>query len=771
MAAIQGQPAPKPGSLNKPVPGSEAQDDIDKFLQSYKGAQMQPPAQSEAPPEAAPSPQEPGIAQQIGQAATSESPISNLMQTGVKIGAQGLEALGVDTNLKQQIEDMPNRIRASLAGDPDSIQLTLEKKLGKENVKRKGDSFEIRTDGKKFRELDPGTFEIVNDLFSDFAKEYIQGLGGAAGATAAAPTGPAGMMAGSALGAAAGTEAARAAGAGMGVVEAHPKSLVEQTTQSLAEGAMFAATEGIFKGLGAKFAARQERLAGLRKLEEVAPTDALREGVRMNLETLQDLHNLGLVRNIEGTNISVPANQLLPFLPKVENAAKSVASEQAFQQAQKQAAENFSATTLALVEDAAGIAKGSLAEVTKTGVPRAKGTSVEQITGLFNEVRKAEGRTIGEFRDLAKKTAEKAPLPAPQTAQVVSGLMRDLGVTMQKGKLVFPDEDALMQTLGTDSKAFVSGLKSDLQMLNDKLLKGGMTIDELIGQSQILGAKNEGARRIGGMYKSAIGRISSALREDSRNAMPMVLDPEDAVNYQAAMKRFADVSGSMKQLESYLQDDIGMSTFAKGLVNKGKGGLANLRAAKEFLLQENPQMYNDLIGQYIEELALKNRDPSKIGGFNTAGMRKDLAGLGSEYLDELFPAKGPVNKSLVLRSFDLANQIERSVIGGSDSELLANAKKGVGALSEFTSAKINAVYALMQFGTKNDRLLKLLSKEGVESFLEQTPKKNKPAMRETLNAILQLARQNGTLATINSYSEPTQMRDQIQQVQEGTPAQ
>lgn len=754
MAAIQGQPSPKPGGLEGPVPGTGAQSSFDSFMSSFSAPKVEAPTA------------QPSGGEQFAQQFSPEAQNENFPVQ------EPSSVMGVNTDIPQQFKDFTTRLRANLAADPESVKLTLEKSLGKENVKVKNDKLYFKhPDEKSYRELDPATFEVVNDLFADFAKEGIQAMGAAAGGAAGSAGGPAGAFAGTALGAAAGTEAARLAGSGMGVVEANPQSVPERLATDLQEGALFAATEGIFKNLGARFADRRARLAGIRQLEEVAPIDSLREGVKTNLKTLQDLHNLGLTKTIEGTNIEVPAHQLVPFLPKVENVAKSVAAEKAFQQAQKEAAENFSATTMSLVEEAAGITKGRLSEILKTGVPISKGTNSAEIAGLFNSVRREEGKVIGEFRDLAKSTAKKTPLPSPATADTVNNVMRDLGVRMQQGKLIWPDEDALAQTLGTDSKAFIGGLKSDLEMLNNKMIKGGMTIDELVGQSQILGAKNEGARKIGGLYKSAIGRISSSLREDARNAMPLVLDPEDAVNYAASMKRFASVSDSMKQLEGYLQDDVGMSVFARGLVNKGKEGLASLRAAKEFLLQENPAMYNDLIGQYMEELALKHRDPSKIGGFNASGMRKELAGLGSEYLDELFPAKGAVNKSLVLRSFDLSNQIERSIIGAPDSTVVKDARKLVGGLSEFTSAKINAVYALMQFGTKDSRLLKLLSREGVESFLQETPKKNRESMRQTLNAILSLARQNGTLATIDSYVEPTSTMGQVQKANEGTPAQ
>lgn len=744
----------RPSSLKEPVPGSDAEAEAAAFLAQY-----------DAPTPAAGSSAEAEAAQFLGEPASAPPTQDNFSVQ------EPSSVLGVNTDIGQQLSDLNDRIAANIAGDPASVKRTLENRLGPDNVRFKGGKFFIKKTGEKaFRPLDPGTFEIVADIVGDFYKETFQTMGGAAGAAAGAPGGPAGAFVGTGLGVAAATAGVDAYGKSqLGVVKA-PESYaldssrepglvgqasraVEDTGEALRVGAEYAMVDGIFKNLGARWAARRERYAGLKKLEEISPTERLQEGVKQNLETLQEMKQLGLTQNITGTNIEVPAHQLYPHLPQAERVAQSVAAEKSFQQAQKEAAENFGQASLDLVEEAARLTPGRLSEVVKTGVPLEKSVSSSDINGLFNQVRRAEGQVIGEFRDLAKDTAKKTPLPAPKTVEAVKDIFSQLGVTRRGEELVFPGDDQLAQVLGTDSKAFIGGLKEDLLKINNKLLKGGLTIDDLIGQSQIIGAKNEGARRIGGPYKAIIGKLSSAIRADSREGVALVLDPADAATYAAKMDRFGKISGAMDQLEGYLRDDIGMNTFAKGLVNKGKEGLANLRAAKEFLLQENPEMYKSLIGQYMEELALKHRVPGEVAGFNPAAMRKELASLGSEYLDELFPKNGPVSKDIVLRSFDLADQVQKSIIKGSDAEVLKDAKKAVGALSWYHRG-VNTVWAMMKFGSKDKRLLKMLSREGVESFLAETPKNNREGMRQTLKAILSLSRRNGTLATINAQGDP-----------------
>lgn len=750
MAGMSGAPAPKPASLNSPVPGKEAQLSADDFLSSF-----------DAPPAPGKETAAEISADEFLNASTETIEAAPPEDFAV---SESPSVFGIDTDIMQQLKDAPERIAANIAGSPEAVRLTLENRLGKENVRvRRGEVFFKKTGDKAFRKLDPGTFEVVNDLFSDFYKETLQTLGGAGGALVGATgVNPFSVAAGTAVGVAAATTATDAYGEQrLGVVRPKGDFLnqkagvigdlargAERAGEALAEGAQYAMLDGVFKGLASKFAGRRARLDGLKQLAEVSPMDRLQEGVRQNLDTLADLKNLGLTQKIAGTNIEVPAHQLLPHLREVSKVAESVAAEKSFQQAQKEAAENFGRVSLDLAEEAMGLSVGRLRSAVKTGTPSTKEIASADINGLFNSVRQAEGKLIGEFRDKAKAIARKNPLPTPKTAEAIRDSFSRLGVQMRDGNLIFPKDDALAQVLGTDSKAFIGGLKADLNMLNKKLTKGGLNLDELLGQSQIIGAKNDGARRIGGPYKAIIGKLSSAIRSDSRDAMSLVLSPEDAIEYGAKMKRFSSISKSMEQLDSYLRDDIGMNTFAKGLVSRGKEGLPNLRAAKEFLLQEDPQMYKNLIGEYMEELALKHRKPGSTAGFDPAAMRKDLVGLGSEYLDELMPKNGKIDKGIVLRSFDLADQLERSIIRGSDSEVIQNARKAVGALSWYHRG-VNAASSMLRLSSKNSRLLKILSREGVESFLTATPPKNRDGMRQTLNALLSLGRQEGTLAALN----------------------
>lgn len=735
----------RPSALAEPVPGDIQQSEFDQFL-----SELPAPEQMASPQQSASE-----FDQFMNEQANAPAPVP-----GQDFPVQEPSSfMGINTDLKQQLDEVPMRVAAAVAGDPASVKLTLEKFVGPENVKQTKDDFYYRKPGEKgFKKLDPSTFEIVNDLYSDFYKEHLQTIGGIGGAAMGAPAGPAGAFAGATLGVAGASAALKAGEDKLGVVRPQEadqsmggklKRAAMQTGEMLAEGAAFAATEGIGKKLGAMWAARRARVSGMKQLAEIAPVDRLQEGVKANLETLQELKNLGITQKIPGTDIEIPANQLLPHLSSVDKVAGSLAGDPAFEQAQKIAAENFGQTALDLVETAAGTTRGKLSAVVRSGVPLEKTLKASDINGLFNQTRRAEGAVINEFRDKVRATAKKTPLPAAQSAEVLQEIFSRLGVKSGKEGLEFPDSGTLAQLLGTDSTKVLNGFKADLTKLADKLGKGGLTVDELLNFSQLIGNKNEAASNFSGNYKLAVGKLSSALRADSREAMAMVLDPEDAKTYASKMQKFHSIAKSMSQLEGYLRDDIGLNTFAKGLVNKGKEGLANLKATREFLLQENPDMYRGLVGEFMEELALKHRNSATVTGYNPQGMRKELAGLGREYLDTLFPKKGGVSADTVLRSFDLADQLQQSIVKGTDDQVRKSAQKAVSALSAYHRG-VNTAYAVLNFGTKNNRLLKMLSSEGVESFLTEVPKKERGAMRETLNGILTLARRNGTLATVEN---------------------
>lgn len=664
---------------------------------------------------------------------------------------------GVNVDIVQQLQDVPLRVAAAVANDPASIKLTLENIVGKDNVKQTEGGFYYRQPGQKgFRKLDPGTFEIVNDIYSDLYKEHLQTIGGVGGGITGAPLGPAGIFAGGTLGVAGATAGLKAAESKLGVVrpqeadqstKAQLGRAAKFTGEALMEGATFAATEGIGNKLGVMWAARRAKIQGIKKLAEVSPVDRLQESVKANLETLQEMRQLGITRKIPGTNIEATANQLLPHTKNVQELADSLAGDVQFEQAQKIAAENFGQTALDLVEAAAGTTKGKLAAVVRSGVPLEKTVKASDINGLFNQVRRAEGAVIAEFRNKVRATAKKSPLPATKSAEVISEIFNRLGVKQGPEGLEFPDANSMAQLLGTDSTKVLNGFKRDLTQLADKLNKGGLTIDELLEFSQLVGNKNEAAGNFSGNYKLAIGKLSSALRSDSREAMTMILDPEDAATYANKMQKFHSIAKSMTQLEDFLRDDIGMNTFVKGLINKGKEGLPNLKAAKEFLVKENPDMYRNIVGEFMEELALKHRNSATVTGFNPTGMRKELAGLGREYLDELFPKKGKMSADIVLRSFDLAEQLQKTIVNGTDDQLKKDAKRTISALSTWHRG-VNAVYTLAGLGAKNSRLLKLVSREGVEEFLTEVPKAERAMMRETLNGILTMARRAGTLAAV-----------------------
>jgi hypothetical protein len=538
---------------------------------------------------------------------------------------------------------------------------------------------------------------------------------------------------------------------------ARPQGVVGRITEPLQTGMTAAAlnatmNKGI-KVIGDKLSARSAKKAALKAANEIPEQDKLSAIVKQNFETLEDLASIDKTVNLPGTDSPVLAHQMLPDTKHAQSVAQSVKFRNDFEVLQQQAGKNISETVLDMVEASADLQPKGLKQVIKSGLARDRSGLNVKIGDLLESSAKEQGKIIQTFRDQASSAARKAPLPAPKTEQALLEVFDILGVRRRGDELIFPDNDTMAQILGTDSKAFIGGLKRDLENLSTKMARGGLTIDELIGQSSIIGKKNKSAGRIGGIYKLAIGKISSSLRSDSREAVPMILNDDNAkASYNAAMDKFRKFAQSRESLEKLFEEPMGSSTFAKALLTSGRKGLGTLRAAKEFLLSENPELWKEVSAQFFEELALKHRNVTSAGksgiDYNTEGMRKELQKYGREFLDELLPTKEGITPGLVLRTLDLSSQLQKTMITGTDDELKKVGARTVGALSSFLSAKVNAVWAVMHLGGAQNRMLKLMSRDGIEGFLKDVPEKNKGKIRQTLTGLMNYAKQQGLLQEI-----------------------
>lgn len=176
-----------------------------------------------------------------------------------------------------------------------------------------------------------------------------------------------------------------------------------------------------------------------------------------------------------------------------------------------------------------------------------------------------------------------------------------------------------------------------------------------------------------------------------------------------------------------------------------------MRAAKEFLQDANPEAWQQVKAEFVEELFLKARTISETGDvtFKPEAVRKRIAqDFGREFMSELMGNEKDFGR--LMKAFDMSEQLRKTIMAGTDDELEKAARSAVQATSQFISAKINTAWALMNFGLSNNRLLKLIDKRGIDEFLTGVPNKDVGRIRQVLSDAISYAKAEGKLAALSA---------------------
>jgi len=743
----------KPQHVDTAVPGEQEQIDLAQSIEAQPGASIDV-APLEEVDEFAEYAAEP--VDEFSEFAAEQEP--TVRPEDIEREPGFLEANLTYSGFRRTLEDYSLRTLKNVAETPERQKASLIKSLGMKNVKPLNDGkggFLIRREGeKKFHKLDPATFEIFGDLFLDWQREAVEGTAGILGAVKS----PGSPSAGFGLGVFAGANLMDIYGDAIGVVRPDEEELgtfdfpAQRVKEAAAKGAAAAAFDKGLRFIGGKITNWWAGRQAIKKLESTPPSQLLADDVQNNLKHMNELAESGILPNIPGTEIPLMAHQQLPNLSSVNKVTVLEAGSKAFQKTQALAERNIMEVTTSIMENAANLVKGRLGRTLKTGSRIDRQKIAGQTTDLIDDVIKAEGEMIHFYRDKASSVGRSTPMPAKATTKAFIETIDTLGAkkipsggyaTDTNGNLIFGSIDDVMQTLGTESKSFAQGFLNDVNVLQKQLQSGGITIDQFIKLSGQIGKKNKAARRIGGNYKAFIGKISSSLRKDTREALGQegVLSAEHAAAYLGHNSKFANTAAAREQLSAYLEHDLGANTFVRGLVNKGKQGLANMKAMRDFLADENPKLWQKINSEFMEELVLSTRDKGEFFVMNPGKILSKLDTLGPAYLKELFPNGKHI---AVRKTLHLANQVKNASLKGSEDAAVKMGQKALSSSNKWTR-NVNTIKGVLHMGGSNSRMLKLVSRRGVEEFLELIPAKQRGPMRQALNNILALAKANGQL--------------------------
>lgn len=757
--ALKSANSARPGSLDKPVPGAQANADIADILSQFDAHSIAPPA------EAAPTggDEVSAIADQFGGAPQATSAPS------APTADQFAPEPGFAEANKNQFGDFVTRLQTGLAANDNEKLATLQRKFGPENAVVKDDKIYFRkAKGEKFRRLDPATLEIVNDLIPDFAREFVTEAAMLPGeAAGAAVAGPAGATVGRVASVPAANDFANSVAQAAGVPQDQGRSTTGEDLVGMgAEAALPLIGRSVWtqiaKRLPGTEAYAAAKAAGEREIVALsAQSKKVAESVdRLAQEGLSAKIN-GEALGIPGANVSLMGHQLHPDSPIAQNFAAQAAKDPRFQNAQMQ-----------LAEDWGSLFENTMKEISRSNMPGPYKPEVlaEKVTNAAGDIVRAEGQEIGRFKATAIANAKNKRTPLdPETTGEIRQLLLDFGFKPGKAKTPVvtkrPFENPILgetQSLygnNTDVRQtwrrpnnmnmqIKSGLSSagEAQAVVNSLdslaknLDRGYTVQELDSLRNIVGATGERLRQT--KAGSQLSALSGRLRDTFRNVVGANLnDDVEAQAFNDAMDKFGVLKGNVNTLKNALDSESSAKAIVSSIFT-GKENLQKIKAIKSLSPESFASLKEEWVNQQLSDFASReNKTGFKAGQFLDTLNKKYGSDFTREVLDD-----GPGPNSRTVK--DLLTVLERIDVGHKAvkvDDMSEKAKSGAvnAAIGVFANAKLKTMTGASNFlnavtGRGRDHVLnQILTRDGIEKYVANYPGKiDKTAVTQNLKDLL-----------------------------------
>lgn len=726
--ALQSPFGNRPNTLDSPIPGRQEQEDV--LAQFRTGA---PTGQAVPLPEAA-------QPQALDTGAPAEVDLLEQFRVPGEQADVGLIDVAEERTLtesltpegiREGIQDSITRFKLSFAVNDFEREASLKKIFGPDNVRKVNDDFFFRKQGqKKFRKLDPDDFELIDDTL-DFSREIVEGLVGAGGIAAGTVVAPGpGTAAGAVVGGAAGVLAADKIGELLGI-ERDPKR------SALLEAGIAGAFNFIIPAAGAKLVNVGKNLIKARKA--AIPEEELLSVASREIETIsKELSEAGLIQNIPGTDTPIALFQLHPNSEKALAVGKVLNTDPTFRKA---------------IKDQGDLLTGQVKDILKTignvsgRKPLTEEALAKSVVNAVDTLRKAEGAAIGKFRLKAAKNigrTAKAPL-TPNVRQSMGELMEELGFRLDpKGMMISPSIDDVLQQTQLPTAGAARAFTKNLENLFEGSKKG-LTLDEFGQEITVLSRNLKTANRAGGNVKRLTNQLSSGLRAERNDIIESGLEGADKLEFRRAMQKFGTIMDSQQTLARTLDDSLASHSLVKDIFSKGKQGLPKLRAARAVLKEENPEVWNRLTGEWIDQLVIKHTKDAD-SGLNITALRKEFMGFGDEFLGEVFKDTGQ-SPAQFMKLLQFGQRLEKtnfSTLPENQQNILIT-----DMVQLISGSKTTSNLALLSMWTRlkgnKSAMLQTLSQDGIDKFLGRVPKADQPRVRKQLLSMMDVARASGLI--------------------------
>jgi len=651
-------------------------------------------------------------------------------------------------SLSEQFQQAPVRFQASFAQTDKEKQFVLDRAYGSDNVRKKGDEFQIYKGG-KWKKFDSDNFELIGDVM-DIARPAfeeitagagtIAGLGMAAGSTA---TGV-GAVAAPAI-----VVGSRAAGGAIGhsLADTYAESIlgiprdIENRgglSGRLAESATSGAANALFLGIGDNISEYLSKRASSKATDLLTRelSNKTQDDIKVLKASTETLENSGLLPKV-GVN----------YLPEqaTMGEVKDIAKQASYISDAKE--------VITAKEKIFELSKNVIQDINNKIAPIiGKTKKGKEILSAANSIEDAQAEMLGSFRDDFLSINKDVKLPTDKIQKALIEIPEQLGYV--PGTKDVPENEA--------SYIFKKQFEKITNMLQSR-------VDPSTGVAWEGSEKQLTGKELADFYKS-ISSVAKDLWEKGSNLTPSekatinlwgavrddysynikntmrdkqlssIIPGIKAKTYGEALDGFANIKNSSLDLKSLLLDPksgeatITAEALADGIYSKGKATLKNIQAF-ENLFRDAPEMVTQVRRIKLDNLLQKSYD-SVSETYNGVKYINSILELPADVAEHLAGGKEGLNMLKAARVY--ANRVQNYTV--KDISENPEAKKGVLNLLSYSGRLIHkgadAAINFIANSGKDQSVAKYLSAEGRDEILAMTPKPMRQRMQNHIDSII-----------------------------------
>lgn len=621
---------------------------------------------------------------------------------------------GLDS-LLEQVREGATRIKNSFAvTTPESLSVLKNSGLF-DDVRASADGqLQVKRKGRKgWEPFDRDKFELIGDTL-DFSRDAVEAIAenvaratGTAAGTVALPG--AGTVVGTALAGAGGAVFAK--NVGDAIAQDLLKIPRDPERSALKENALAATFGGGFSLIGSSLARRAAARAAVRTEAQKSVEYATKKAAEA-AEDIAEVQKSGIVLGEHGRfrldpQQSVGAGQV----PELDVAARELSTQEGFRNFRRQVGNSISE------------AYDSVARA--LGAQSGKGATLgDDFVLASKDVRNLEGKMIGAFRQQVDQQLKGVSQPAPRTLQTVMDHANNI--------ITAGHAERQLGLLPNQAKNYMRELGLTQRLL--ERTQGNMRIDTAFALEKRLTQQiNSNINSSNGRpYAIALMKLRDSIRDDGldmmENAFAQMGGGKEGGNqlltmFQKSKARYKDVMDATRNLGSLLdQENISKNAFISKMF-EGKGSYATAMNAKTLINETNPQLWQNMAGEYFNKLKYDALDPVS-NTVDWGQMAKKWGNLDPRLKDELLKTVGIPQKGMdaLLR---LGTRVQGSSFDAMAKQTTGNMIKG-GLKAIFNmyggaSAKGSAVASMLDGMGKDQALGKWLKDGGLEEVLKEMP--------------------------------------------------